>query len=132
VYSFGLKSKANLLSCHPDLQRLLYEAIKYVDFSVTCGHRSMQDQQDAYNSGKSEVEWPNSKHNSYPSMAVDVAPYPIDWEDEESFTLLAGIIYGISTQMGIDIRLGADWDGDLKISEHKFKDRPHIELVAKG
>lgn len=127
--TFGTASKANLATCHPDLQRLLNKAIQYVDFSVTCGHRTKADQDAAVAAGNSQTPWPTSKHNSMPSRAVDVAPYPLDWSDTESFTLLAGILYGIAVTMGIKIRLGADWDGDLSIKEHGFKDRPHVELV---
>lgn len=129
--SFGIASKANLSSCHPDLQRLLNEAIKHVDFSVTCGHRGKADQDAAVIAGNSTVNWPNSKHNSLPSLAADIAPYHngIKWDDVEGFTLLSGIIKGIAIMMGIKIRLGSDWDGDLEVKEHTFKDRPHIELV---
>ena len=129
--SFGIKSKANLSGCHPDLQRLMNEAIKHVDFSVTCGHRGQADQEKAFSEGNTTVHWPNSKHNSLPSTAVDVAPYVngIMWDDYEGFTLLAGIIKGISIMMGIPIRIGIDWDGDLCVKEHSFKDRPHIELT---
>ena len=80
-------------------------------------------------SGKSQVDWPDSKHNDYPSEAVDIAPYAngILWDDNEGFTLLAGIIKGIALMKGYDIRIGVDWDGDLVVKEHSFVDRPHIE-----
>ena len=128
---FGAASKRNLATCHPDIQRLLNEAIKHVDFAVTCGHRGKQAQNKAYAEGNSTLLWPYSTHNTNPSGAVDVAPYVngIKWDDLEGFTLLAGIIKGIATQMGIKIRIGADWDGDLFVKEHSFIDRPHIELI---
>jgi len=128
--NFGKASKAKLATCHPDIQRLLNEAIKHVDFSVTCGHRAKEEQDTAFNNGNSTVAWPNSKHNSFPSKAADVAPYVngIKWDDLEGFTLLAGIIKGISVMMEIDVRLGIDWDGDLFVKEHSFLDRPHVEI----
>jgi peptidoglycan L-alanyl-D-glutamate endopeptidase CwlK len=126
--SFGAKSTTILSTCHQDLQLVLNEAIKYVDFSVTCGFRNKADQDKAVATGNSTTPWPTSKHNQNPSLAVDVAPYPIDWNDSEAFTLLAGIIYGVACTLGVKLRLGADWDGDLNIREHSFKDRPHIEL----
>jgi peptidoglycan L-alanyl-D-glutamate endopeptidase CwlK len=128
---FGKTSKRNLATCDPKIQRLLNEAINHVDFSVTCGHRGKKAQTEAYEAGFSSVEWPNSEHNDMPSNAVDVAPYSngILWDDLEGFTLLAGIIKGISLMLGIDIRIGIDWDGDLVVKEHSFKDRPHLELV---
>jgi peptidoglycan L-alanyl-D-glutamate endopeptidase CwlK len=127
---FGAASKRNLATCDPKIQRLLNEAIKYVDFSVTCGNRGGIAQTEAYENGFSSVQWPESKHNAMPSKAADVAPYAngILWDDLEGFTLLAGIIKGISLMLGINIRTGTDWDGDLVVKEHSFKDRPHIEL----
>jgi peptidoglycan L-alanyl-D-glutamate endopeptidase CwlK len=128
---FGAASKRNLATCDHQIQRLLNEAIKHVDFSVTCGNRGKKAQTEAYEDGFSSVEWPDSKHNDMPSMAADVAPYAngILWDDLEGFTLLAGIIKGISLMLDIPIRIGVDWDGDLVVKEHSFLDRPHIELV---
>lgn len=127
--SFGKVSKENLATCHADLQRLSNEVIKHVDHSVTCGHRGKADQDKAVAEGNSKVKWPDGKHNSLPSDAIDVAPYPLNWNDAESFTLLSGVYFGVAAMMGIKIRLGADWDGDFNTLEHSFKDRPHIELV---
>lgn len=128
---FGKASKMNLATCDPKIQRLLNEAIKHVDFSVTCGHRNEQNQTEAYDAGFSEVQWPGSEHNDNPSKAADIAPYAngILWGDLEGFTLLSGIIKGISLMLDIPIRIGIDWDGDLVVKEHSFKDRPHIELL---
>jgi peptidoglycan LD-endopeptidase CwlK len=126
--SFGRASQFQLDSCHSDLQKVLKEAIKYVDFSVVCGFRNQADQDKAFAAGNSKLKWPHGEHNHLPSRAVDIAPYPINWNDAEAFTLLSGVIYGIACMMGIKLRLGADWDGDFNTLEHKFKDRPHIEL----
>lgn len=128
---FGKSSRTRLASCHPDIQEVLNEAIKHIDFSVVCGHRSEEAQDLAYAHEKSQVKWPNSKHNSLPSLAVDVAPYDggILWDDVEAFTLLAGIIKGIAIMMGIKVRIGCDWDGDGMVKEHSFLDRPHVELI---
>jgi len=126
--SFGKTSSANLATCHPDIQRVLNEAIKYVDFSVTCGHRGQVEQDAAFAAGNSKLKYPNGEHNKTPSNAVDVAPYPLNWNDAEAFTLLSGVIYGVACTMGVKLRLGADWDGDFNTLEHSFKDRPHIEL----
>lgn len=127
--SFGKTSAANLATCHPDLQRLMNEVIKHVDCSITCGHRGQVAQDKAFAEGKSKLKYPNGEHNKVPSNAVDVAPYPLNWNDAEAFTLLAGVIYGIACTMGIKIRLGADWDGDFNMLEHRFCDRPHVELI---
>lgn len=127
--SFGSSSQNNLSQAHPDLQRLFNEVIKYFDCSVICGHRTKEKQDEAYNSGKSKVQFPDSKHNSLPSMAVDVVPYPIDWEDTRRLYMFVGIVRGIAAQMGINIRCGADWDGDMEVKDQNFHDLPHFELV---
>lgn len=126
---FGKQSQANLATCHPDLQSLANEVIKYVDHSVTCGHRGQAEQDKAFAEGKSKLKFPNGEHNKLPSRAIDVAPFPINWNDSEAFTLLSGVYFGVASMLGIKIRLGIDWDGDFNVLEHSFKDRPHIELI---
>ncbi len=127
MYKFGEKSKLQLGTCEKELRDILSEAIKLVDFSVIQGFRSTEEQLSLYNTGKSKVK--AGKHNSYPSKAVDIAPYPIDWKDEARFAHLAGIIRGIAQQKGIKIRCGCDWDSDGDIRDHSFMDWPHIELI---
>ena len=128
-YKFGKTSSERLATCDPRLQEIANEAIKYIDFSIVCGHRTEEAQQEAFNSKASKVQWPDSKHNSLPSKAMDVAPYPLDWEDIKRFAFLMGILKGIAMQKGINVRLGSDWDSDGDITDHKFMDWPHIELV---
>lgn len=128
-YNFGSTSQSRLDTCHPLLQEIANKAIKYIDFSVTCGHRSEAEQNTAYQSGNSKVQWPNSMHNSYPALAMDVVPYPIDWENIRRFAYLMGIIKGIAMEMGVEVRTGIDWDMDGDITDHDFMDWPHVELV---
>ena len=129
TYSFGSTSQERLETCHPNIQEILNEAIKYIDFSILCGTRDRVAQDKAVADGASKVAYPNSKHNNSPSIAVDIAPYPIDWDNAERFGFLQGIIRGIALMKGIPIRSGIDWDGDGDITDHKFMDWPHIELV---
>lgn len=126
---FGTASKERLATCHWDLQRLLNEVIKHVDCAVMEGHRGEADQNEAFKTGKSQKPWPLGEHNILPSMAVDVAPYPIDWKDTARFYLFIGFVKGIAQSMGIKIRCGADWDGDWQVSDQSFNDLPHIELL---
>ena len=72
---FGSRSKSQLETCHPDLQTLFNAVIEVVDCSVTCGYRNERDQEKAFDSGNSKVHFPDGKHNSNPSTAVDVYPY---------------------------------------------------------
>jgi peptidoglycan L-alanyl-D-glutamate endopeptidase CwlK len=126
---FGKTSKQRLAECHQDIQKVLLEAIKYTDFSVICGFRDKDAQDKAYAAGKSQVKWPNGKHNCYPSVAVDVAPYPIGWNDTSRFYYLAGVIMTIAKQMEVKLRWGGDWDGDGIFKDERFPDLGHFELV---
>jgi peptidoglycan L-alanyl-D-glutamate endopeptidase CwlK len=126
--SFGAKSKERLATCDERLQKLLNEAIKDVDFSVLCGHRPKDEQDEAFRTGKSSLPWPKSKHNGTPSKAVDVAPYPIDWNDTARFARLAGYLERIAKEQGIKIRWGGDWNRNWRTKDVRFIDLPHIEL----
>lgn len=129
TYSFSKASADRLATCHHDIQRLMNRCIQLVDFTVLCGHRTEQEQAAAVNGGFSKVIFPNSKHNSLPSMAIDIAPHPIDWNDVARFAHLQGVVRGVASEMGISIRLGGDWDMDGDITDQKFVDWPHVELV---
>jgi peptidoglycan L-alanyl-D-glutamate endopeptidase CwlK len=64
-----------------------------------------------------------------PSEAADIAPAPIDWDKVDRFKVLGGIVIGVAFMMGIPIRWGGDWDGDLDLRDQKLMDYGHIELV---
>lgn len=127
--NFSKVSKDRLDTCHPDLQRLFNEVVKHYDCTIICGHRGQVDQDKAFSEGKSKLKYPKGKHNSTPSRAVDVSPYPIDWNDSSRFILFAGFVKGIAASMGIKIRWGGDWNANNFMSDEKFSDRPHFELV---
>lgn len=107
----------------------MQEAIKFMDFSVTAGRRDEEHQNAAYAAGASQVPWPLSTHNTDPSEGIDVAPYPIAWDDRERFTLLAGVILMCGFMMGIKLRWGGDWNQDTEVKDNKFDDLGHFELV---
>ena len=125
---FGRTSKNRLATCDKRLQEVFNEVIKFVDCSVLEGHRGKQRQNDLFDEGKTKVTYPDGRHNSDPSRAVDVLPYPIDWEDFERMTLFAGYVIGTAEQMGFKIVWGNDWDRDFQTKDTNFKDYPHFEL----
>jgi len=129
MYPFGHTSQANLDTCDPRLIDLFTTVAKYFNCSVICGHRNQYDQNKAVAEGKSKTSWPESKHNTLPSKAVDVMPYPIDWQDKDRIYMFVGIVRGIAALKGIPIRCGADWDGDMQVKDQNFHDLPHFELV---
>lgn len=126
---FSPLSKKRLAECHPDLQKLMNEVIKSYDIVVLCGFRGKDEQEKAVAEGKSKVHFPNSKHNVTPSLAVDIAPYPIDWNDMKRWWHLAGYVKATAERLGIKIRQGADWNGDNDFKDQKFVDLPHVELA---
>ncbi len=130
--SFSKKSLDQLDTCHPDLQLLFKTVVKSYNCSILCGHRGKEDQDEAFRSGKSKVQWPNSKHNELPSRAVDVAPWPIDWSDTKRFYHFVGYVMAVAEGLGINIRSGADWDGDLDFKDQSFNDVVHFELDDDG
>lgn len=126
---FSRLSEQRLATADPRLQALLREAIKHVDFTVLCAYRNAEDQDDAFRTGRSKVRYPDSKHNTLPSSAVDIAPYPVDWKDTARFARLAGYLERIAHEQGIRIRWGGDFDQDGATADERFIDMPHIEIV---
>ena len=119
--TFGTNSKKHLDTCHPDLQKVLNEAIKHTDFSCIWGHRGKEAQDKAFNEGNSKVKWPDSWHNKTPSRAVDVIPYPGGFSnDDAAFYFLATHILRAANLHGVDLHWGGHW--------RTFKDLAHFEL----
>lgn len=130
---FSTISETRLATCDARLVKVMREAIKYVDFTVVEGHRGKEAQNQAYAKGYSKLPWPLGNHNKSPSTAVDIAPFPVDWSDRqanlERFVYLAGVVLVVSTQLGIRIRWGGDWDQNRDMRDENFRDRPHFELA---
>tara|TARA_R100000664_G_scaffold29136_1_gene40806 strand:+ start:264 stop:656 length:393 start_codon:yes stop_codon:yes gene_type:complete len=126
--SFSDTSKKRLSTCDEKLQTLFNEVVKHFDCSVLCGHRGEEEQNKAYKAGNSQKQFPYGKHNKLPSNAVDVAPYPLDWDDRERFQYFAGFVLGTAKQLNIDIRYGGDWDGDNDLKDNEFDDLVHFEI----
>lgn len=116
---FGKNSLKVLDQLHNDLQLLCLEAIERIDFSLICGIRGKEEQEEAFNNGKSKAHYGQSPHNFEPALAFDFTPYPCNWEDVDSFKKVAYIIMQCAKELNIDIT----WGGDFS-----FKDYPHIEL----
>lgn len=105
-----------------------------MDFTILCGHRSVEEQQAAFNADPPTTTLDGitklSHHNHSPSRAVDVAPWPIDWADIGRFRFLGGLILGVAGSRGLRIRWGGDWDGDGSFRDQHFDDPGHFELQA--
>jgi len=126
---FSNRSKSKLNTCHPLLQELFNEVIKRVDCTIVEGIRSLETQKEYVRKGVSKTL--KSKHlkqaDGY-SYAVDCIAYPIDWKDSSRNYMFAGYVKGVADSLGIDIRLGADWNGNFTAKDQTFHDQPHFEL----
>jgi peptidoglycan L-alanyl-D-glutamate endopeptidase CwlK len=151
---FSDRSRAELDTCHPNLRMIALEAIQTYDFSVIHGHRT-ETQQNKLFPKYTKVKWPNSKHNSQPSMAIDVVPYVkgiggltgspkqisdlvLEWNvsrakvEQElwwSYGRLHQLFIHIAQAHCIAIRGGADWDQDGRLLDERFIDAGHFELL---
>ncbi len=136
---FGRKSRERLETCHPDLQTLFNAVIEEVDCTVLCGHRNKEDQDKAVASGHSKAPYPTGKHNSLPSNAIDVSPYPVDWDDLIRFYYFAGWVLAKAKilrnvgEITNNIRWGGNWrgfdDGVIDFKKNTFNDLPHFEVI---
>jgi peptidoglycan L-alanyl-D-glutamate endopeptidase CwlK len=123
---FSKRSLIQLESCHIVLQRLLRRVIERTDFTVICGFRNQSEQTKAYEAGASKLQFPHSKHNISPSLAVDCVPYPVDWNDMQRFIELATVVkeeWGLMKETE-KLRYELVWGGDWLT----FRDLPHFEL----
>ena len=131
---FGKRSREKLDKADPQLITLFEEVIKEMDCSILESHRDKERQNKMLAEGKSKVSFPKSRHNSFPSKAVDVAPYPVDWSNNRKniarFYYFAGYVKGKAHTMGIKIRWGGDWDSDNSFDDQSFDDLPHSEIVG--
>ena len=135
---FSKESLRKLNTCHPDIIKVMNEAIKYYDFKVIYGHRTKEEQFEIFREGrdliggvwtvtdKSKVKtsldgkMKVSYHNYYPSKAIDIAPYPIDWNDVKRFDEMGEIVMREAKKLGIKLTWGKNFKS--------LVDRPHFEV----
>lgn len=137
MYSFSQRSKNNLLFIHPDLVKVMNEAIRNspIDFIITDGIRSTEEQRKLYNQGRTtpgkivtNADGVNNKSNHQVKTdgygyAVDLYPFyngSAQLNDAKSLKVIADHIKSVAKELGVNVQWGGDW---------KFKDYPHFELV---
>lgn len=125
--SFGSKSMKCLSQVHPKLVRLAYEVIQEYDHSIITGGRGEPEQTEAFETGHSSVQWPDSRHNTKPSTAIDAIPYPKQWKaSDREFVELAAHYMRAAKKLGIKI----EWGGFFILKDGKhFFDGAHIQLA---
>jgi peptidoglycan L-alanyl-D-glutamate endopeptidase CwlK len=154
MFQLSARSRERLKGVHPDLVRVVELAIglSMQDFSVLEGVRSRPRQAALYGQGRTRAElqergvnpdlaqptlpkvtWTlRSNHFAGPDglgRAVDLVPYPVDWNDTTKFDQIAHAMLGAAERLGIDLRWGADWDMDGRPRERGESDSPHFELA---
>ena len=119
-FSLSNRSKQNLKGVHPDLQAVVYRAIKIspIDFAVTEGLRKEAKQKILFDSGASKTM--KSRHLT--GHAVDLAAWldgGVRW-DWSLYEIINVAMKQASDELGIDLEWGGDWV--------TFKDGCHWQL----
>jgi len=120
---FHQRSLEKLKDVHPDLRRVMLEAIENApfDFGITEGLRSKERQLELYNQGKSKTL--NSRHLT--GKAVDVVIFignEVTW-DLKYYKVLSEHIKAVAKLNDVAIEWGGDWKS--------FVDAVHFELDRK-
>lgn len=120
---FHQRSLANLDTVHPDLKRVMLEAIENApfDFGITEGLRTKERQQQLFNEGKSQTL--NSRHLT--GNAVDLVIFidnKVTW-DLKYYKVLSEHIKAVAKLNDVPIVWGGDWKS--------FVDAVHFELDRK-
>ena len=151
TYNLSQRSLDRLVGVDERLQQVVKRAIQLTkqDFMVLEGVRTREQCMINYGKGRTiaqcvakgvpaqyanpnaaKVTWLNdpfaSKHVT--GKAVDLVPYPVDWNDLKKFDVIAQAMLQASKELSIPIRWGADWDGDGKPRERGESDSPHFEI----
>jgi peptidoglycan L-alanyl-D-glutamate endopeptidase CwlK len=117
---FGGRSISRMAGLHPDLKKVMNQAILAtdLDFTVLEGVRTLERQKQMVESGASTTL--NSRHLD--GHAVDIAPFvggEVRW-DWPLYYKLAVIVKAAAKEVGVPIEWGGDWK--------KFPDGPHWQL----
>lgn len=150
TYAFGPQSLKRLEGVHPKMVAVVHGALAILnewkaagvattDLMVLEGVRTPARQKELYAQGRTKpgakVTWTlESNHfvNKKTGFghAVDLVPYPVDWNDLKKFDLISRAMMASAAKLNTPIRWGADWDRDGNPRERGESDSPHFELWA--
>lgn len=147
---FSKTSAERLATCDPYIQKVLNKAIEIseVDFGIAQGERTVAQQQQYFDEGKSRVNPQNYSAEELPlkgfhitneiytkSGAVDIYAYyngAAQW-DSKHLTYLAGIIMAVDGMMENKMKWGGNWDMDgVIIDDQSFDDLPHFQMIERN
>jgi peptidoglycan L-alanyl-D-glutamate endopeptidase CwlK len=140
TYILSARSFKNLEGVHPKLVAVVGQAIQITeqDFMVIEGVRTQARQDELWAQGRTKpgpvVTWVKdvSSHGIHEDgfgHAVDLCPYPVDWNDLSKFDAISKAMFAAASELGVKLRWGADWDQDGKPRERGESDSPHFELA---
>lgn len=128
AFSLSNRSLDKLEGVHPDLVAVVKRAIQItdVDFGVTYGVRTLAEQEELYNSGRSQTM--KSKHliqeDGY-SHAVDLVAYfgsNVSWE-LNVYDNICDAMAIAAEELEVPIKWGAAWsEGDIRFYEDTAED----------
>ena len=134
---FSQRSKTNLLGVHPDLVRVMNEAIEDtpVDFTITDGVRSVEQQKALYAQGRTKpgvivtnADGVKKKSNHQAKgdgygYAVDLYPYlngKVDVNAVKELKVIAAHILATAGRLDVPVEWGGSWTS--------LKDLPHFKI----
>ncbi|MGB0367937.1 MAG: hypothetical protein ACPGD8_00945 [Flavobacteriales bacterium] len=152
---FGSTSKERLNTCQQDLVKIFELAItrSNIDFGISQGARTWEQQLDYFQQGKSKLDPRLSQNKTRAkhvtgngwrelSEAVDIYIYHPDYEtrkklayDIPSLAYVAGVVQSCAKELLVNgeithiVRWGGNWDMDgIILKDQSFDDMPHFEL----
>ena len=132
-FVLGKTSLARLKGVDEQLVNIVKRAIEIseVDFTVLEGVRTLERQRELYAQGRTApgkiVTW-TMKSRHIEGKAVDLVPYPLDWNDLEKFNKIKDAMFQAARELDVNLRWGADWNGNGEYREKGEYDSPHFEI----
>jgi hypothetical protein len=144
VFEFNEKSLKILETCHSDLQAIFEEIIKNFCCIITKGFYDESSQNKDYSQGITKHQWPNGKHNTFPSLSIDAYPsnaclHPQNQREKNLYIQMMSFFGGrvIETANALlrdgkishKLIWGAGIGEDFDTEDHNFLDYAHFELI---
>lgn len=132
INNWGNKSLKVRGTLDKRLQKIVDDILQHMDVSLISGYRGKEEQNDLFHRGVSQLQYPQSKHNQFPSLAVDIQPHPYPTNDNDlraSLGYMAGLAIMIAERYGVELRWGGDWNMNGDVTDNGFDDLFHLEII---
>ena len=127
----GSRSNKNIGNIDPRLAVIIGAVLAEgkIDFTITHGFRSLQEQQSLYAQGRTKAgnivtKCDGVKKKSYhqTGKAIDFIPFPFnnDWNDTRQFEKIGEELLRVGKALGYNCSYGGHWTS--------FKDWPHFQI----